>query len=80
MPRTRFDAVPRDPLKELVFGRARSMGLNKAELARRANISTEHLRGLERKHSNEWRISDVLAFSSSLGIPMVELRENVGKR
>lgn len=80
MPRTRFDKTPRDPLKELVFGRARAMGLNKAELARRANISTEHLRGLERKHSIEWKISDVLTFSSSLGIPIAEIRESIGKR
>lgn len=80
MPRTRFDKVQRDPLKELVLGRKAAIGMTATELAEKACMSRTRYGNMMREHSNTWRISDVLAFSSVLDIPMAEMREAVGKK
>lgn len=80
MPRTRFDKQPRDPLKELVLGRKAALGMTATELAEKTCMSRTRYSSLMSEHSNKWRISDVLAFSSALDIPMAEMREAVGRR
>lgn len=80
MPKTRFDKVPRDPLKELVLGRKTTLGVSGVTLAQKTHMSTTRLYNTLNAHSNTWRISDVLAFSSALDIPIAEMREAIGKR
>lgn len=80
MPKTRFDKKPRDPLKELVLGRKGALKLTDTELAAKTGMSRTRYGNIMKEHSNKWRISDVLAFSSALDIPMAEMREAVGKR
>lgn len=80
MPKTRFDKVPRDPLKELVLGRKTTLGISGVTLAEKTHMSTTRLFNLLNANSNTWRVSDVLAFSAALDIPMAEMREVIGKR
>lgn len=80
MPKTRYDKVPRDPLKELVLGRKTTLGVSGVTLADKTHMSTTRLYNILNAHSNTWKISDVLAFSSALDIPIAEMREAIGKR
>lgn len=79
MPRTRFDKVPRDALKELVTGRQSAMKISGVDLAARAKMSREHFRGIMRKPSSAWTIGDVIALTTALDIPIAEMREAIRK-
>lgn len=79
MPKTRFDRVPRDPLKELITGRQIAMNVSSVDLAARAKMSREHFRGIMRKPSNAWTIGDVIALTTALDIPIAEMREAIRK-
>lgn len=79
MPRTHFDKVPRDVLKELITGRQSVMNLSGTKLAERAKMSREHFRGVMRKPSSEWTIGDALALTAALDIPIAEMREAIRK-
>lgn len=79
MPRTHFDKVPRDVLKELITGRQSVMNLSGVQLAERAKMSREHFRGVMRKPSSAWTIGDALALSAALDIPIAEMREAIRK-
>lgn len=41
MPRTRFDKIDRDPLKELVLGRKSALQLSEVKLAAKMGICSE---------------------------------------
>lgn len=79
MPKTRFDRVPRDPLKELITGRQATMNLTGVDLAARAKMSREHFRGVMRKPSDAWTIGDAIALATALDIPIAEMREAIRK-
>ncbi len=79
MAKTRYDRVPRDVLKELITGRQKVMNLSGVQLAKRANMSREHFRGVMRKPSSDWTIGDTLALSAALDIPIAETREAIRK-
>ena len=44
MPKTRFDKIARDPLKELVLGRKAAVRISEVNLAKKMGISTGRLR------------------------------------
>ena len=79
MPRTHFDKVPRDVLKELITGRQSAMNVSGVDLAARAKMSREHFRGIMRKPSNAWTIGDAIALTTALDIPIAEMREAIRK-
>ena len=43
MPKTRFDRVPRDPLKELVLGRKAALDMSLTRLAEKMHIPRSQL-------------------------------------
>lgn len=77
MGKTRFDRIPRDPLKELVAGRQVAINMSSTELAERAKMTREHLRGIMRKPSTGWTIGDAIALTAALDIPIAEMREAI---
>ena len=79
MPRTRFDKIDRDPLKELVLGRKAALQLSEVNLAAKMGISTGRLRTMFSGSSEQWKIGEVKALSRSLDVPIDELRALVGK-
>lgn len=72
MPRGRYEE--RDALKELYLGRQGKLGLSGIELAEKAKMSREHLRGLWRKASDEWSKGDIKALAKALELTMNEVR------
>lgn len=79
MPRTRFDKVARDPLKELVLGRKAALQLSEVNLAAKMGISTGRYRSMMGGTSDAWKIGEVKALPRALDIPIDELRALVGK-
>ena len=79
MPRTRFDKVARDPLKELVLGRKAALQLSEVNLAAKMGIITGRYRSMMGGTSDAWKIGEVKALSRALDIPIDELRALVGK-
>lgn len=79
MPRTRFDKVERDPLKETVLGRKTVIGLSEVKLAEKMGVSVGRYRTMMQGNSDGWRIGEVKALSRALDIPIDELRALVGK-
>lgn len=79
MPRTRFDKIDRDPLKELVLGRKSTLQLSEVKLAARMGISVGRYRSMMGGTSDAWKIGEVKALSRALDIPIDELRALVGK-
>ena len=79
MPRTRFDKVQRDPLKELVLGRKSTLHLSEAKLAAKMGISVGRYHSMMGGTSDAWKIGEVKALSRALDIPIDELRALVGK-
>lgn len=80
MPKTRFDVKPRDPLKELIFGRKTCTGVSTAALAEKVHMSRQQFRTIADKPSGEWKISTAFALASALDIPYEEVRAVIGKR
>ncbi len=74
MPRTRFDKIDRDPLKELVLGRKITLGLSEAKLAEKMGVSVGRYRTMMQGTSDAWKIGEVKALSRALGLPIDELR------
>lgn len=56
MPRTRFDKVERDPLKETVLGRKTVIGLSEAKLAEKMGVSVGRYRTMMQGSSDGWKI------------------------
>lgn len=79
MPRTRFDKIDRDPLKELVLGRKSALQLSEVKLATKMGISVGRYRSMMGGTSDAWKIGEVKALSRALDIPIDELRALVGK-
>jgi hypothetical protein len=79
MPRTRFDKVQRDPLKELVLGRKSAMQLSEVKLAAKMGISVGRYRSMMSGTSDAWKIGEVKALSKALDVPIDEMRALVGK-
>lgn len=79
MPRTRFDKVERDPLKETVLGRKTVIGLSEVKLAEKMGVSVGRYRTMMQGNSDGWKIGEVKALSRALDIPIDELRALVGK-
>lgn len=79
MPRTRFDKVQRDPLKELVLGRKSAMQLSEVKLAAKMGISVGRYRSMMGGTSDAWKIGEVKALSKALDVPIDEMRALVGK-
>ena len=77
MPRTRFDKVARDPLKELVFGRKTALRLSEVKLAAKMGISVRRLRTMFAASSGAWKIQEVKALAKALDIPIEEMRQAI---
>lgn len=74
MPRTRFDKIERDPLKEIVLGRKITLGLSEAKLAEKMGVSVGRYRTMMQGTSDAWKIGEVKALSRALDLPIDELR------
>lgn len=74
MPRTRFDKIDRDPLKEIVLGRKITLGLSEAKLAKKMGVSVGRYRTMMQGTSDAWKIGEVKALSRALDLPIDELR------
>lgn len=79
MPRTRFDKIDRDPLKEVVLGRKTTLGLSEAKLAGRMGVSVGRYRTMMQGTSDAWKIGEVKVLSRALGLPIDELRGLIAK-
>ena len=79
MPRTRFDKVQRDPLKELVLGRKSALQLSEVKLAAKMGISVGRYRSMMGGTSDAWKIGEVKALSKALDVPIDVMRALVGK-
>lgn len=82
MPKSRFDKYsqePRDLLKELVLGRKAAVGMSAQELADKTGMCRSRYNSIMKGKSSAWKISDLIAFSEALNIPIEELRANVGR-
>lgn len=79
MPRTRFDKVERDSLKETVLGRKTVIGLSEVKLAAKMGISVGRYRTMMQGTSDGWRIGEVKALSRALDLPIDELRGLIAK-
>jgi hypothetical protein len=79
MPRTRFDKIDRDPLKEAVLGRKTVIGLSEAKLAEKMGISVGRYRTMMQGTSDAWKIGEVKALSRALDLPIDELRGLIAK-
>lgn len=77
MPRTRFDKIARDPLKELVLGRKTVMGLSEVKLAAKMGISVGRLRTMFGGASGAWKLREVGALARALDIPVEEMRQAI---
>lgn len=77
MPRTRFDKVARDPLKELVLGRKASVRISEVNLAKKMGISTGRLRTMFSGDSGAWKIREAKALARALDIPIEEIRQSI---
>ena len=79
MPRTRFDKVARDPLKELVLGRKAALQLSEVNLAAKMGISTGRYRSMMGGTSDAWKIGEVKALSRALDVPISDMRDLICK-
>ena len=79
MPRTRFDKVARDPLKELALGRKAALRLSEVNLAAKMGISTGRLRTMFFGSSEQWKIGEVKALSRALDVPISDMRDLICK-
>lgn len=79
MPKTRFDKTARDPLKEMVLGRKRTMRLSEAALAEKTGVSLGRYRTMMSGPSDAWRISEAVALTRALEIPIAEMRELIAR-
>lgn len=79
MPRTRFDKIDRDPLKEAVLGRKTVIGLSEAKLAEKMGVSVGRYRTMMQGNSDGWKIGEVKALSRALDLPIDELRGLIAK-
>lgn len=79
MPRTRFDKVERDTLKETVLGRKTVIGLSEAKLAEKMGVSVGRYRTMMQGSSDGWKIGEVKALSRALDLPIDELRGLIAK-
>ena len=79
MPRTHFDKVPRDPLKELVLGRKAALDMPLTQLAAKMHITRSQLSTILEKPSVNWTIGNTLALTAALDIPIAEMREAIRK-
>lgn len=70
MPKTRFDKIARDPLKELVLGRKAAVRISEVNLAKKMGISTGRLRTMFSGPSDSWKIGEVKALSRALDMPI----------
>ena len=74
MPKTRFDRVPRDPLKELVLGRKAALDMSLTRLAEKMHITRSQLSTILEKPSANWTIGNAIALTAALDIPIAEMR------
>lgn len=79
MPKTRFDRVPRDPLKELVLGRKAALDMPLTHLAEKMHITRSQLSTILEKSSVNWTIGNAIALTTALDIPIAEMREAIKK-
>lgn len=79
MPKTRFDRVPRDPLKELVLGRKAALDMSLTRLAEKMLITRSQLSTILEKPSVNWTIGNAIALATALDIPISEMREAIRK-
>ena len=79
MPKTRFDRVPRDPLKELVLGRKTALDMSLTRLAAKMHITRSQLSTILEKPSVNWTIGNAIALTTALDIPIAEMREAIRK-
>ncbi len=80
MPKTRLGRKPRDPMKELVFGRKAAIGMTNTELAEKMHMTRKQVEYMLKKPSNDWTIAVVLGMTAALDIPIDEFRALIGKR
>lgn len=74
MPKTRLGRKPRDPIKELVFGRKMAIGMTNADLAAKTHMSRKQIEYVFKKPSCDWTIATALKLTAALDIPIDELR------
>lgn len=79
MPKTRIGRKPRDPIKELVFGRKMAIGMTNADLALKTHMSRKQIEYVFKKPSCDWTIATTLKLTAALDIPIEEVRTLVGK-
>ena len=79
MPRTRFDKIARDPLKELVLGRKAAVRISEVNLAKKIGVSVGRYRTMMQGTSDGWRIGEVKALSRALDLPIDELRALIAR-
>lgn len=79
MPKTRFDKIARDPLKELVLGRKAAVRISEVNLAKKMGISTGRLRTMFSGPSDSWKIGEVKALSRALDMPIDEFRTLIAR-
>ena len=79
MPKTHFDRVPRDPLKELVLGRKAALDMSLTRLAEKMRITRSQLSAILEKPSANWTIGNAIALTAALDIPIAEMREAIRK-
>jgi plasmid maintenance system antidote protein VapI len=79
MPKTRFDRVPRDLLKELVLGRKAALDMSLTRLAEKMHITRSQLSTILEKPSANWTIGNAIALTAALDIPIAEMREAIRK-
>lgn len=79
MPKTRFDKIARDPLKEIVLGRKAAVRISEVNLAKKMGISTGRLRTMFSGPSDSWKIGEVKALSRALDMPIDEFRTLIAR-
>lgn len=68
----------RDPIKDAILGQQKRLGKTDTEIAKYLNIcrGTYNSR-MNKLHTNDWPLGDVVALWHKLGLPIEELRANI---